>query len=224
MLKPLSLFLGLALVTSLAQAANEPRWFRYLDDRRQPVVSDSVTPEHASRGYDELTEKMQLIRHVDAQRTLTPEEFAASRAKRDAELQRIRDDKQMMRLYSVPADAERSRNRQIDALQVRIDFSNNMLGTLRQRRAAEAQKAAGFERAGKPVPADLKQNIASYDKQILAAQTEIAARKAEQAKVNTEFTPIIQRLLELTGKSKMPAAPAAAAAATPPAAPAAVKR
>lgn len=220
MLKPLSLFLGLALASSLVHAAGEPRWFRYYDDKRQPVVSDTVTPDHVTRGYDELTEKMQLIRHVDGQRALTPEELAANRAKRDAELQRKRGDKQMMRLYSVPADAERSRNRQIEALQVRIDFSNSMLGTLRQRRAAEAQKAAGFERTGKPVPADLKQSIAGYDKQIQAAQAEITARKAEQEKVNAEFTPIIQRLVELTGKP----ATAPATTTTPTPAPAAAKR
>lgn len=220
MLKPL--FLGLALVTSLAHAAGEPRWFRYYDDKRQPVVSDTVTPEHMTRGYDELTEKMQLIRHVDGQRALSPEEIAANRAKRDAEQQRKRDDKQMMRLYSVPADAERSRNRQVDALQVRIDFSSNTLTTLRQRRAAEAQRAAGFERTGKPVPADLKRSIASYDKQIQAAQAEITTRKAEQEKVNAEFTPIIQRLVELTGKPAT--SPAAAPAPAPAAAPAAPKR
>ncbi|MCC2638826.1 MAG: hypothetical protein K0Q68_2545 [Moraxellaceae bacterium] len=226
MLKPLSLLLGLSLFTSLAHAASEPRWFRYYDDKRQQVVSDSVTPEHVSRGYDELTEKMQVIRHVDAQRALTPQELAADRAKREAEQQRKRDDRQMMRLYSVPADAERSRNRQIDALQVRIDFSSSMLTTLRERRAAEAKRAAGFERTGKPVPADLKQSIASYDKQIAAAQTEIAARKAEQDKVNAEFNPIIQRLVELTGKpASAPAAAAATpAAATPAATPAASKR
>lgn len=213
MLKPLSLFLGLVLASSLAHAAGEPRWFRYYDDKRQPVVSDTVTPEHVARGYDELTEKMQPIRHVAAQRPLTPEERAANRAKQEAEQQRKRDDKQMMRLYSAPADAERSRNRQIDALQVRIDFSNNMLTTLRQRRAAEAKRAAGFERTGKPVPAELKQNIAGHDKQIQAAQAEIATHKAEQEKVNVEFAPIIQRLVELTGKPASPVAPAAPAPA-----------
>lgn len=214
MLKRAALFLGLTLALPLAHA-EDARWFRYFDDKKQPVVTDTVTPEHVSRGYDELTASMRLIRHVDAQRAMSPAEVAAQRAKHDAEVQRSKDDKQLLRLYSGPADAERSRNRQLDALQVRIDFSNNMLGTLRQRRAAEAQRAASFERTGKPVPADVKANVANFDKQIQAAETEVAARKAEQEKVNGEFDPVIKRLAELTGKpaSTTPWAPPPA---TPP--------
>ncbi|HET8730290.1 MAG TPA: hypothetical protein VFM34_04200 [Moraxellaceae bacterium] len=214
MLKRAALFLGLMLALPLAHA-EDARWFRYYDDKHQPVVTDTVTPEHVSRGYDELTASMRLIRHVDAQRALSAAELAAMRAKRDADAQRAKDDKQILRLYSSPADAERARNRQLDALQVRIDFSNNMLTTLRQRRAAEAQRAASFERTGKPVPADVKANIANFDKQIQAAESEVNGRKAEQDKVNSEFDPVIKRLAELTGKpaSTTPWAPAPANAA-----------
>lgn len=203
MLKRTALFLGLILMP-LAHA-DDARWFRYYDDRKQPVVTDTVTPEHLARGYDELTASMRPIRHVDPQRALSPEELAAQRAKRDANAQRAKDDKQLLRLYSSPADAERARNRQLDALQVRIDFSSSMLTTLRQRRATEAQRAATSERTGKPVPADVKTAIANFDKQILAAQTEVDARKAEQDKVKGEFEPVIARLAELTGKPANPA-------------------
>ncbi|HEX4869549.1 MAG TPA: hypothetical protein VFV15_02335 [Moraxellaceae bacterium] len=199
MLKRAALFLGLSLLLPLAHA-EDARWFRYYDDKKQPVVTDSVTSEHMSRGYDELTASMRLIRHVEPQRALSAEEQAALRAKRDADIQRAKDDKQLLRLYAGPADAERARNRQLDALQVRIDFSNNMLTTLRQRRAAEAQRAATSERTGKPVPADVKTAIANFDKQITAAQAEVDARKAEQEKVKGDFEPVIKRLAELTGK------------------------
>ena len=88
---------------------------------------------------------------------------------------------------------------------------------LRQRRAAEAQRAAAFERTGKPVPADLKTSIANYDKQIQSAQSEITQRKAEQEKVRSDFEPVIQRLVTLTGKpaSTAPAAPSPAPAVKP---------
>ena len=104
MLKRAALFLGLTLALPLAHA-EDARWFRYFDDKKQPVVTDTVTPEHVSRGYDELTAPMRLIRHVDAQKALSPAEAAAQRAKRDAEAQRSKDDKQLLRLYSGPADA-----------------------------------------------------------------------------------------------------------------------
>lgn len=219
MRKTLPFLLGLALLAPTAQAASEARWFRYIDDRGQPVVSDTVTPEHVSHGYDELTARMQLIRKIPAQRPLTEAERAAQKAQREASVAQTRNDKQLLRLYSGPADAERARNRQLDALQVRIDFNANLLATARQRRTAEAQRAATFERQGKPVPADVKMGIAEIDKQISATQAELNARKAEQAKIRDEFEPMIKRLAELTGKPAGTVPPPAAAtgpAAAPP--------
>lgn len=215
----LKFLLSLLLIAtaSLASAEQTARWYRYYDDSKQANVTDNITPEHVARGYDELTASMQVIRHVAPQKALTPQEIAAARAKRDADAQRAKDDKQLLRLYSSPADAEHARDRQLDALQLRVDFSSNALTNLRQRRASEAQKAAVFERTGKPVPADLKQSIANYDKQVLAAQAEITQRKADQDKVRAEFTPTIQRLVELTGK------PAASTPAATPAMPPAAK-
>lgn len=207
MQKPLSFLLGLAVLAGAAGAMagpNDPRWFRYHDDKGQPVVTDTVTPEHMARGYEELNSRMQPLRRVEGRRALTPEEEAAARAKREADAQRARDDKQLLRLYSAPADAERQRNRQLDALQVRVDFATNQLNTTRQRRAAEAQRAATFERKGKPVPAEIKNSIASLDKQLQGNQAELDAHKAEQAKVQAEFEPVIQRLAELTGKPVNP--------------------
>jgi hypothetical protein len=219
MLKRFSVLLALPLLAgtlSIAHAEDisNARWFRYYDDKHQPTVTDSITPEHVARGYDALTANMQLIKHVNPQRALSPEELAAVRAKRDADAQRAKDDKQLLRLYSGPLDAEHARDRQLDAIQLRIDFSNNALASMRQRRAAEAQRAAVFERTGKPVPADLKQSIASYDQQITAAQNEIAQRKADQEKVRAEFAPVVARLQELTGKPAS-SAPAQAAPAKP---------
>ncbi|MDF3031033.1 MAG: hypothetical protein K0R03_1591 [Moraxellaceae bacterium] len=219
MLKKIALLLALSLGTPFSLAADDgeakARWFRYYDDRGQPNVTDTVTPEHVSRGYEELTAKFSLIRKVPPQKPLTAAELAAAKAKREQEARQVKEDKQLRRLYSSPQDAEKARNRQLDALQLRIDFSSNSLANLRQRRAEEAQRAAVFERQGKPVPADLKESIAAYDRQIQNAQKEINARKAEQEKVRAEYAPIIQRLQELTGKpASKPAAAGTAAPAT----------
>lgn len=190
------LLLTFAIGTSIAQAA-DARWYRYYDAKNQPNVTDNVTPEHTIHGYDELTAGMQIIKHVPAQRLMTAQELATAKAKRDADAKRERDDKQIQRLYSSSADAEHARDRQLDAIQLRIDFSTNTLTNLRQRRTDEAQKAAVFERTGKPVPKDTKDGIAKYDKQIQSAQLEINSRKAEQDKIRTEFTTVIERLKEL---------------------------
>lgn len=189
------LLLPACLLVGVALAGETPgaHWYRYYDDRHQPTITDSITPEHVARGYDVLGANMQVLEHVAPQRAMTPEEKAAIRAKAE----QARQDKQLLRLYSLPSDAERERDHQIDSLQMRIDFSTNSLNGLRQRRAAEAQKAAAFERTGRPEPKELKDSISDYDRQIQSAQDEIKQRRAEQDKVRAEFEPVIQRLREL---------------------------
>lgn len=199
--RPLAVLLLAGALIHPAHAENEDRarWYRYYNDKNQPTITDRITEEHISRGYDALDQGMQLLRKVPPQRALTPEEIAAAKAARAAEARRKEDDKHLLRLYSRPRDAEENRDRQIDAIQLRIDFTTGALTRLRDTRAKAAQQAAVLERTGRPVPAPLMEEIGKYDKQIQQLQGEIQARKAEQEKLRQEFAPIIQRLNELTG-------------------------
>lgn len=199
--RPLAVLLLAGALIHPAHAENEDRarWYRYYNDKNQPTITDRITEEHISRGYDALDQGMQLLRKVPPQRALTPEEIAAAKAARAAEARRKEDDKHLLRLYSRPRDAEQNRDRQIDAIQLRIDFTTGALTRLRDTRAKAAQQAAVLERTGRPVPAPLMEEIGKYDKQIQQLQGEIQARKAEQEKLRQEFAPIIQRLNELTG-------------------------
>lgn len=208
----LTLLSGAWISQAHAEETDMARWYRFYNEKNQPTVTDRITEEHTSRGYEALDKNMQLLRKVPPQRKLTQAEVDAAKAKRTADAKRVEDDKQLLRLYSKPADAENNRNRQIDAIQLRIDFTTSSYNRLRDSRAREAQKAAVLERTGKPVPKPLRDNIANFDKQILQMQTEIQARKTEQEKIRSDFAPIIQRLSELTG---LPATPAAAVAAKP---------
>lgn len=195
----LILLLGAMASQVMADDADKARWYRFYNDKHQPTITDRITEEHIARGYDALDQSMQVLRHVPAQRALTPEEIAEVKAKRAAASKRVDDDKQLLRLYTKPSDAEHTRDRQIDAIQLRIDFSSNSLSRLRETRAKEAQRAAVLERTGRPVPKPLVDSIANYDKQIQQLQIELQARKAEQERIRQEFAPVIQRLSELTG-------------------------
>lgn len=213
--RPLAALLLTGILISLAHAEDKDpaRWYRYYNEKNQPAITDRITEEHISRGYEALDQGMQVLRRVPPQRALTPEEVIAAKAARAADVRRKEDDKQLLRLYSRPRDAEQNRDRQIDAIQLRIDFTTSALSRLREARTKEAQRAAVLERTGKPIPDTMKADIAKYDKQIQQMQAEILARKAEQEKIRQDFTPVIQRLSELTG---LPASTGKAATTTTP--------
>ncbi len=204
----------LSLLASLAQAAPAPAadkqersaaYYRYYDDKQGLHLEQQVTEEHLKYGYEELDSRMQVIRKVPPRPTAADMERLQEEKRQRADVaRREREDQQLLRLYSAPRDAVLARDRKLDSIQLRIDFSNNAMSRLRGMRAQETQKAAGFERNGKPVPKFVLDEVARLDKQIADVQTDIQARKAEQDAVRAEFEPTIKRLEELTQAKSAP--------------------
>lgn len=205
MLKPLlAIAVLLSTLPSLTVAAGtDARLYRYYDDNNRPTITDSVTYDHITRGYDELTSSLQFLRHIPAQRILSEEEQAVARAKREAAAQRKRDDEQLLRLYASASEAESARDRQIETIQLQIEYDSNIQASLRQKRADDAKKAAAFERAGKPVPQELRKNIADMDRQIQASVNTANDRRNEQNKIRKDFQSIIERLQFLNDKANI---------------------
>lgn len=208
MIKRVSLFLGLLFAASAASAVktdseNPLHFFRYYDEKHESHIDQQISEEHLRFGYDELDSHMQVIRSVPPRPTEKDMERIRAEEKRKAqEEQRAKDDAQLRRLYSSAEDAERARDRQLDAIQLRIDFNTNSLVRLRALRAQEAQRAAGFERNGKPVPKDILKNVDKYDKQILDVQSEMKDHKADQDRLRADFEPTIQRLREIDNSKR----------------------
>ena len=78
--RPLATILLAGALSSPAWSDNEDpaRWYRYYNDKNQPTITDRITEEHISRGYEALDKGMQLVRKVPPQRALTPAEVAAA--------------------------------------------------------------------------------------------------------------------------------------------------
>lgn len=183
--------------TSLtAQAGSEgKRWYRYYDEHHMPTITDSVTSEHISHGYEILNSSLQVIQTVPP--PLDKLKVESERHQREQEMQRSRDDQKLLQLYSGPADAERSQKSQVDALQIRIDFLTGSLNRYRQQRTADAERAANIERSGRSIPQDLKVAIQKDDEQILSLDQDIRSKHQEMDQIKTNFAVIIKRLQEL---------------------------
>jgi uncharacterized protein YkuJ len=214
MLSGLFLLVPLAQADSSREGQSQAHVFRYYDGDHKMHIEQQVTDDALTYGYDELSSQMIVLRTVAPRPTGKDlERLKLEQARRQQAEERAREDVQLRRLYSSSQDAERSRDSQIDAIQLRIDFSNNSIMRMRALRAQDAERAASFERNGKPVPKDVQDNIQRFDTQISAAQEDIKARRGEQEKVRTQFTAIVQRLHEL--QSGEAAATTSASGSTP---------
>lgn len=159
------------------------------------LTISSVLPQQAiETGYEIIDSRGRVIRTVAA---AVPEE----ERRRMQEQMRIRQqDNQLRRLYPVPEDAERARDRQISSLRLGIDYARGNITQLDGKLSAEVAQAAAAERAGRPVPETVQANIDLYTRQIREQEDKIAQIEQDIVQVGKEFEPIIQRLREISGQ------------------------
>jgi len=180
--------------------------YRYQNDEGVIVLSSTLPPRFATRGYTVIDTTGRVVRVVPRQ--LTPEEIAARDAQRKVEeaerlaaLERRRKDEELLRLYSSPDDVERAMERQVATIQGSIDTMRANLARVRtQKRNLESQ-AADIERAGNPIPARIIDGLRDLEAQIAEREAEIAERQEDIEATRADFAADAQRVRYLLGLS-----------------------
>lgn len=194
----------LALVVGAAPCVQAAQLYRYENDEGVIVLSSTLPPRFATRGYTIIDERGRVLRVVPRQ--LTPEEIVAREAQRKVEeaerlaaLERRRRDEELMRLYSSPEDVERAMGRQIASIQGAIDTVRSNIQRLRSQKRVLESRAADLERAGNPIPETLIEGIRDFDAQIAEKQREIDGRLAEIESTREAFAADEARVRYLLG-------------------------
>ena len=194
--------LALPVLTPAAPKQNEPAgevMYRYTKPDGTLAVSATLNEQAIHAGYQVLDHNGRVLRREPP---APPEEQARRRQAMEAEQQAQRQaerDKEFERLYAGPEDAVRARERQIEALELRISYATNTLAQLEEKRDEEVSLAARAERAGRPVPEGTRQAIDEYQRRMAHVRQEIAGYEKDKQAVREQYAPIIERLEELEG-------------------------
>lgn len=194
--------LALPVLTLAAPKQNEPAgevMYRYTKPDGTLAVSATLNEQAIHAGYQVLDHNGRVLRREPP---APPEEQARRRQAMEAEQQAQRQaerDKELERLYAGPEDAVRARERQIEALELRISYATNTLAQLEEKRDQEVSLAARAERAGRPVPEGTRQAIEEYQRRMAHVRQEIAGYEKDKQAVREQYAPIIERLEELEG-------------------------
>ena len=194
--------LALPILTPAAPKQNEPAgevMYRYTKPDGTLAVSATLNEQAIHAGYQVLDHNGRVLRREPP---APPEEQARRRQAMEAEQQAQRQaerDKELERLYAGPEDAVRARERQIEALELRISYATNTLAQLEEKRDQEVSLAARAERAGRPVPEGTRQAIEEYQRRMAHVRQEIAGYEKDKQAVREQYAPIIERLEELEG-------------------------
>lgn len=181
-----------AFTTATAVAGN---MYRYENDQGIMVINSTVPPEFVHKGYDILNSSGRLIEHVP--RALTAEELAAKSREEQSAQEQARQkeaDKKLLTIFSSAEDAERARDRKLEALDVYINVTRGNIIKLQGDFNQAQSQAAEKERAGQAVPDFLEQNMESLRRQIQQAEASIEEKEQEKKAIVAEYSKDISRL------------------------------
>ena len=199
MLRKLALCLAMFSLLSSAVYAESGKLYRYNDAQGRIVLNDRIPPELISNGYSILNRNGQVVKVVP--RELTEEEITLRDGSKGERKQRAlraaqqeKADQRLLTIFSNPEDAERARERKIEALDVIISINKSNIVRLRSEYDGSQEQAAAQERAGKDVAEHLLEKIERTERQIDKLETTNTEKEKEKLVVRESYAKDIDRL------------------------------
>ena len=191
----LCLLISLVAVPSLSPGAKLYRW---VDSEGNVHFSDSVPPEHVKQERTELDKRGLEVGTIGAAKT--PEEIA-----QEAELERLRREKQRLidereaadrvleRTFRSVDDMVLARDGKIASIDLLIKLSESNIRQHKKKLNQLQTQAAELERAGKPVPHKLQQNISNTRNTLKDSYAGILRHEEHKKEIWTKYNTDIER-------------------------------
>lgn len=192
----LGLWLSLALLMPLsAKAADAPeiRLYRYVDSRGVTVIdTQGVPPDYVAKGYEVLNGRGRVIQ------TVPPAPTAEQIRQTEAAQRQTAADAQLLSVYNSVEEVDRVKARRLAELDALVGVAQgNIQGLAAQQRNLQGQ-AAELERAGRPVPQALVEQLNDLRDQQQKLQADIAGHQAARVKAEAGFAVDRARVQRLT--------------------------
>lgn len=137
----------LAPMTAQAGDAPEIRLYRYIDNRGVTVLDrQGVPPEYAGKGYEVLNAAGRVVQVVP------PPPTAAELRQAEVDKVQADADAKLLHMYNSVEDLDRARARKLAELDTLVGAARGNLQGLTTQQSNLQSQAADMERAGRPVP------------------------------------------------------------------------
>lgn len=195
--------IALSMFSSPSYAGPE-RIYKWVDSKGETHYGHTIPPEYADRDRFEIDKTGRIIKKTNI---LNAEERAENRAnqaklKEEAEKERDRTlrDKSLLNTYSNVKEIDLARARNLQQIDARAAVAYKQLGNANDAYDVLKSRADTFEKAGKPIPAYLREDL--NDAQINAENLtkEYAKLNAEKSALEERYDDDKARYKLLTGK------------------------
>jgi len=193
-----------AFAASSSQQHNRYRW---KDAEGNLHFDDALPLEALQYGYDVVNSQGVLVKHVD--RVKSAEEMKADQeaARKAAEQKRAVDaqaktDQQLLAAYPTEQELTSAQHAQLDMIEQNIRSTQISLQSQEKGLSEMLSHAAELDRAGKPVPDALKQQIESLRKNVEKQKAYIARKEQEKADAAKQFDTDLAHYREVQAQAK----------------------
>lgn len=195
-----------AIATSFAHAAGTGHTqYKWRDASGALHYSDSLPPEASRFGYEVVNGQGLVVKRVE--RAKTAEELVAAKAaaaKADAERvaaeQQAREDERLLSMYGDESDLKHSQQQRLDSVDQEISAAKFSLRNQEQTLADLLDRAAEYERTGKPLPEFQTKQIATLRTQVDEQHQAIARREQERVTTAAQLDAELAHYRELKAK------------------------
>lgn len=192
---------GAALLLS-TPGVHAGKLYKWVDEHGQVRYGDRVPPEYAKKRNETLNSQGIVVETRAAQKTaeqLAEEQrLAALRAaKEHRQREQAHKDRILLDTFTNEDEMILTRDGKLEAIEAIIRVTTGRIEKIRQKLSDLTKRAANLERAGRPVPAELGQQISESRDQIRQNLDYIENRKQEQRAIREKFELDIKRFREL---------------------------
>ena len=195
----ISIFVLLALASLPVGAGTIKKW---VDERGVTHYGDTIPPEYVKQSSTELNSKGIVVKKTE--RAVTAEERKAqeeaqalSLTAKQKEMEQQRRDKALLNTYTDEKEIDLTRDRNLQQAEVQTKGAELRIKQVEEHLVKYRNQAAAMTKASKPVPADLKQDIADAEGEIQHQKDILEQKKKDMESVRARFEADKVRFREL---------------------------
>lgn len=174
-----------ALLAYSSGAAAQIKYYRYINKDGVKVISHSIPPEYAQKGYEVITHTGKVLEVVSA--APDPEELKQQEIARAKERELMAEYEVLARRYSSEKEIYAARDRRLAHLDANIAILRSNIGNINSQIETLMKRAAEVERSGRDVPQQILQSIETTRAELRTTEEMLKARVDEHESINEEY-------------------------------------
>jgi len=194
-----------ALLTLASLPAGAGTIKKWVDERGVTHYGDTIPPQYVNQGSTEMSPQGIVVKKNERAMTLEErkaleEERVRQQEAQQKDMEQQRRDKALLNTYTSEKEIDLARDRNMQQAEVQTKSAELRLKQVDERLARLRRQAEGASKSGKPVPADLQQDIADAERETQHLRESIQQKKKDMDAIRLKFETDKQRFRDLTLK------------------------